>query len=416
MNNRSRIAELIREEMAALPVLEHDAKLGIPLQVPSFGAEEVLDALEAMLDTQVTMGPRVRAFEEAWAHWCGSKHAVMVNSGSSANLLAWAGLKHLGVLKEDDEILVPAVGWSTTLFPILQNGLRAVLVDVDPKTLCMDPALARSAVNSRTRAVCVVHLLGCPCDMSAILELGLPILEDACAAHGAEINGKRVGSIGKLGSFSFFFSHHITTMEGGILVTDDESLADTLRSLRAHGWIREMRRRDEIARACPDTDPRFLFISQGYNLRPTDLAGAFGLRQLERLEGFIARRRANHHAWCDSISEWHLPLQVFPEVAGTLHSAFAFPFVLGDDAPYDRASLMRFLESRAISTRPISGGNLSRQPAMRHAPGLLTPHPLVVADRVHDRGFFIGNSHAFGPAHGALLLATLKEFHEKYAS
>jgi len=402
--------ELVRQRMAGLPVLEHDPAQGMPLQVVGFGAEEVIEALDAMVTTYVTMGARVRAFEAAWARWLGVEHAVMVNSGSSANLLVWAALVSAGRLQPGDEVLVPAVGWSTTLFPVVQAGLRAALVDVEPHSLNMDPALALAAVGPHTRAAFPVHLLGCPAAVQPYLDRGLITPEDACGAHGAEIGGRRVGGIGQLGSFSFFFSHHLTTVEGGIVVTDDAELADCLRSLRAHGWIRERSDAQAQALAHPEIDPRFLFLTPGYNLRPTELAGAFGLHQLARLDGFVARRRANHLDFCARLQASELPLRVFPEPAGCLHSGFAFPMLLRDDAGCSRAALMAQLEARRIATRPISGSNLARQPAFTQLQGVRLAGPLPVADAVHERGLFVGNSHAFGPAHGDLLLDALTEF------
>lgn len=404
---------IIREALAGYPVLEHDPAHGLPLQVPAFGTEEVTEAVEALLSTYVTMGDRVSRFEAAWARACGCEQAVMANSGSSANLLAWTALVEAGILERGDEVILPAVGWSTTLFPVVQAGLKAVLVDVEPDTLCLDPQAARRAIGPRTRAVCVVHLLGCPARMDAVEALGLPVMEDACAAHGARFQDRPVGALGTVGTFSFFFSHHITTVEGGALVTSDPAVADFARSLRAHGWIREMHDPDRWIHAHPEIDPRFLFATPGYNLRPTEMAAAFGLHQVDRLPRFVEIRRENHRQWCEALTASRLPLRVFPEPPYGLHSGFAFPLVLEPEAPYERSRLTAFLESRRIATRPISGGNLARQPAVRGLPGVRVAGPLPVADRVHERGFFVGNSHAFGPAHGDLLLQTLEEFQDE---
>jgi CDP-6-deoxy-D-xylo-4-hexulose-3-dehydrase len=400
---------LIRARMAGLPVLEHDASLGMPLQVVGFGAEEVIAATEAMLSTRVTMGSEVLRFERAFADWVGARYGVMVNSGSSANLLLFSALVATGRLEVGDEVLVPAVGWSTTLFPVVQAGLVAVLVDVDAATLCLDASAAAAALGPRTRAAFPVHLLGCSAPIAPLEALGLTVLEDACGAHGAEIGGRRVGGFGLAGTFSFFFSHHMTTVEGGIVLTDDPGLADALRSLRAHGWIRERSDASAQAAAHPQIDPRFLFLTPGFNLRPTELSAAFGLAQLARLDGFVARRRANHCEWCARIAGAGLPLRVFPEPAGTLHAGFSFPILLDEGAPRGRAEVMATLEARGIATRPISGGNLTRQPVFPSLPRTRVPHPLSQADAVHARGFFVGNSHAFGPAHGLRLLEALQE-------
>jgi CDP-6-deoxy-D-xylo-4-hexulose-3-dehydrase len=392
---RDALAALVRAEMPGLPVEAHDASTGMPLCVVGFGPDEVIAATEVMLSTEVTMGARVRAFEAAWAARCGRTHGVMVNSGSSANLLLLAALVETGRLSPGDEVLVPAVGWSTTLFPVAQAGLVPVIVDVDPATLCIDRASAAAARTPRTRAVLAVHLLGQPADLGGYDDL--LVLEDACAAHGARVGDRPVGGLGAAATFSFFFSHHITTIEGGIVVTDDAEVADAMRSLRAHGWVRERSDRARLEAAHPEIDPRFLFVSPGYNLRPTELAAAFGLVQEQRLDAWTARRRANHADWCERLAG--IPgFTVLPEAPGTAHAGFAFP-ILVDGA---RAARMAHLEAHGIATRPISGSNLARQPAFAHVPAR-TPVPLPVADAVHTRGFFVGNSHAFGPAHGARL-------------
>lgn len=401
-DRRATLEAIVREELAGLPVERHDAALGHPLTVVGFGAEEVLGAIDALLSTRLTMGERVRAFERAWAGYCDQGEGVMVNSGSSANLLMLAALVETGRLAPGDEVLVPAVAWSTSLFPVAQVGLVPVLVDVHPETLCIDPASAARARTSRTRAVMAVHLIGQPAELD---ELGdLLVLEDACGAHGARYRGRPVGGLGLLSSFSFFFSHHLTTIEGGMVLTGDPELADALRSLRAHGWVRERTDRAALEAASPEIDPRFLFVSAGYNLRPTEIAGAFGLAQLPRLAEWVRVRRQNHADWCARVAQ--VPgMTVFPEAAGTEHSGFAFPMLVDGD----RASLQRHLAAHGIETRAISGSNLARQPAMRHVPARM-PVPLPVADRVHTDGFFVGNSHAFGPAHGDRLVAALESW------
>ncbi len=402
----AQISALIAAEMADLPVERHDPAQGIPLQVTGFGADEVNAAVQALVSTWVTMGKQVRAFEEAFAAWVGTEHAVMVNSGSSANLVGLAALVHTGRLRMGDEVLVPAVAWSTSLFPIAQCGLRPVLVDVDPRTLCIDPTLAAEACGPRTRGVVAVHLLGQPAAVQALKDLDLVVLEDACAAHGAELGGQRCGGLGDVGTFSFFFSHHITTVEGGMIVTDDHAVAEAARALRAHGWIRELDERDAHAARHPEIDPRFLFTAAGWNLRPTEMAGAFGVRQLQRLDAWLERRRANHDAWCAALAD-HPHLTVYPQTPGTAHAAFAFPMLVAEDAPWSRATFMAHLESRKIATRPISGSNLARQPAFARVPGARVHGDLPVSDGLHTRGLFIGNSHAFHDGHRDLLVDTL---------
>ena len=368
----------------------------LPLALPTFGAAEVAEAIDSLLSGWVTMGAKVRAFEERFAAWVGAEHAVMVNSGSSALLVMLSALVEQGRLRPGQEVLVPAVGWSTSLFSVHQAGLSPVLVDVDPDSLCLEGALDRPAL--------LVHLLGQPSAATGPL-----ILEDACAAHGATLHGARVGSRGHAGCFSFFFSHHMTTIEGGMVVTSDARLADQMRSVRAHGWIRERTDRDALAAAHPDTDPRFLFVSAGFNVRPTEIAGAFGLHQLDRIDDIVAARAANHERWCAAIDALGLPLRTFPARPGTTHAGFGFPFVLDADAPATRAEVSAHLESRGVQTRAISGSNLARQPAVAHLPRLRVEGPLPVADAVHDRGLFVGQGHTFTDAQLDLLCAALTE-------
>ena len=367
----------------------------LPLAMPTFGSEEVAEAMDSLLSGWVTMGRKVTAFEEAWARYVGTDHAVMVNSGSSALLVMLTALVETGRLSRGDEVLVPAVSWSTDLFAVAQAGLVPVLVDIDADSLCVEGA--------HDRPLIAVHLLGAASRATAPL-----LLEDACGAHGARVGDVNVGARGFAGVFSFFFSHTLSTIEGGMITTNDAGYADALRGLRAHGWVRERTDRATIEAAHPEIDPRFLFVSPGFNLRPTDLAGAFGIHQVPRLDAFVATRRANHARWCAAIDALGLPLRTFPELPGTTHAAFAFPMLVDVDSPLDRKALCERLESRGITTRPISGSNLARQPAFTRVPGARVDGPLTVSDAVHERGFFVGNSHAFGDAQGQVLVDGLK--------
>jgi CDP-6-deoxy-D-xylo-4-hexulose-3-dehydrase len=368
---------------------------GLPLAVSPIGAEEIAAGIDTLLSGWLTMGKQVSAFESAWANAIGTRHSICVNSGSSALLVMLSALVETGVLQRGDEVIVPAVGWSTSLFTVAQAGLRPVLVDVGEDSLCLE--------GEWDRPVMAVHLLGCPSRAT-----GPVIIEDACGAHGAQIGGDRVGSIGAAGAFSFFFSHHLSTIEGGMVNTDSDEIADAARSIRAHGWVRERSDRDSIISAHPEIDPRFLFVSAGYNLRPTEITGAMGVAQVPRLDGYVKRRRANHTLWCSAIEEMDLPIRVYPELPGTTHAAFAFPMLLDADAPIDRGQLFQRLESKGVSTRPISGSNLARQPAFRRVPGARVEGPTPVADAVHERGFFVGQSHAFDETHIERLIEALR--------
>ncbi len=250
----------------------------IPLAAPSFSYEEVEDALDSMLTTWVTMGKKVGSFENKFQEYLGIDNAIMVNSGSSANLLALSTLTNPlmeNKIEKGSSIVTPAVTWSTTVSPIVNVGCKPLFVDVDLDTLCIDTDLLEESISEDTSCIMPVHLMGYPCDMKRISKIAkennLRLVEDSCEAHGASQEGKKVGTFGDIGTFSFFLSHHITTMEGGMLVTNNEEIAEIAKSLRTFGWTREMKKKDEINAEYSDVDPRFLFVNVGYNLRPTEL-------------------------------------------------------------------------------------------------------------------------------------------------
>ena len=220
---------------------------------------------------------------------------------------------------------------------------------------------------------------------------------------------RRIGVAEDCGAFSFFFSHHITTGEGGMITTDRDDLADACRSIRAHGWIRERGDRQKWVDDHPHLDDRFLFATSGYNLRMPEVSGAFGIHQVQRLEDFVVQRRSNHRQWCEAVEQLNLPITVFPEQPETRHAAFAFPMMLNDDSKIDRQTLCSFLEQKGIQTRPISGANLAMQPMFTKIPRVSIRGSLPVADSVQRNGFFVGQSQSFGIEHGELLVDALQK-------
>lgn len=361
----------------------------IPLNVPTYGALEVIEALDSLLTTWVTMGKKVEAFERMWADYIGRWMAVMTNSGSSANLVA---LSALG-FGSRDEIITPALTWATTVFPIAQVGAVPVLVDVDRETYNISPEALEAAITPKTRAIMPVHLLGNPCDMDAIMDIaqrhGLYVIEDACEAHGAEYHGQKIGSFGDLATFSFFFSHHISTIEGGTVLGNNSIWIDACRSLRAHGWIREMSTRKPIAAENPDIDPRFLFAHAGYNFRPTEIQGAFGIHQVPRLEGLIEIRRVNAAYLNEALARYRAWIMLPTEATNTRHSYFAYAITVREGAPFTKRELVEYLEARGLETRPIEAGNIAVQPAMKHVNHRVSGS-LENAQYIHDNAFFFG--------------------------
>lgn len=389
----------------------------VGLSEPTFGADEVVEALDSLLSTMVTMGEKVARFEDQWSSYVGTDHCQMVNSGSSANLLALRALFE-DSLSSADEVIVPAVSWSTSVFPVLDCGAKPVFVDVDEDTYTIDVDQFERAITPDTAAVVLVHLLGNPCEMDPIVELcdehDIAIVEDCCEAHGARYDGRPVGSFGDLGTFSFFFSHHISTIEGGAIVTDDDALADLVKMMRAHGWIRDL---DDSARAqftgdYPNIDERFLFGTSGYNLRPTEIQGAFGIHQAEKLETFVEKRRENAAFLNRKLRSHSDVIRLLEERPGTRCSWFAYPILVERDAPFSRDQLQTHLEENNVETRPMLAGNLTHQPAFESIPHRVVGE-LPVADHLHRNGMFIGNHHRLRTEHLEYVVSVVESFLER---
>ena len=393
----NKIYELIDSYFSAERPAFVPGETKIALQNPPIGSSEVKEALESLLSTWVTMGKKVKSFESSFSEYLGTKNATMVNSGSSANLLALSMLtnpRYSKRLQQGDEVITPAVTWATTVMPIANVGLTPTLVDVDIETFNINTEAIENAITEKTKAIMPVHLLGNPAEMKRILEIAeeknLHVIEDSCEAHGAEVDGKKVGSMGNLGTFSFFISHHITTMEGGMIVTNNEELDELSRAMRVFGWIRDMKDKENIAKQYSQIDSRFLFHNVGYNFRPTDLQGAFGMHQIKKIEGFIKIRKENAEYWNKILNEYSDYLILQNERPGTRHAWFSHPITVKKDAPFTRTEFMSFLESKKIETRPIQASDITQQPCielMNHR----VPGNLENAKTIHTNSFFLGN-------------------------
>jgi CDP-6-deoxy-D-xylo-4-hexulose-3-dehydrase len=375
-------------------------KPAVHLHEPTTSADEIFAAVETMLSTYTTMGKKVRAFENQYAAYNGTKYGVMSNSGSSANLLAVAALTNQVTpnhLKASDEVIVPALSWSTTIWPLIQHNLVPVFVDCDLNSLNFDIAKLEEAIGPKTRAIKLVHVYGNPCDMDAIMALAkkhnLFVIEDCCEAMGAFYDGKPVGSFGDIGNFSFFFSHHISTLEGGISVTNNFDLTETLRILRAHGWSREADEHKKYVEKYPHIDPRFIFINQGYNLRPTEVNAAMGMHQLPKLDGFIDNRRETAAFFLKHLSQYEEFFRFQQETPKGKHVWFGFAVILKDNTPFSVKEITAFIQKNNIETRPIIAGNMARHPAFDMYEHRISGE-LTAADTVMQKGFAFACHHA----------------------
>jgi CDP-4-dehydro-6-deoxyglucose reductase, E1 len=339
-----------------------------------------------------TMGNEVKNFETTFAQKMGVKFAVMSNSGSSANLLAIAALIYSKKLKTGDEVIVPAVSWSTTYFPLTQYNLKLKFVDIDKNTLNIDVNQLSKAITKKTKALFMVNLLGNPNEFDEILKIcekhNLILIEDNCESLGAQYKGKNLGSFGLLGTFSTFYSHHICTMEGGVTITNDEELYHYMLSLRAHGWTRNLPQESRIYSKNPNEFyESFNFILPGYNLRPLEIEAAIGTEQLKKLDAIIIQRRKNAEYFIKRIANIS-SLRIQKEVE---HSSwFGFAIILQNDARGQRDTIIEILRGCNIEVRPIVAGNFTRNPVIKYMDYSIYG-TLVNSDDIHDNGFFVGN-------------------------
>ncbi len=368
-----------------------------PLATATWDQAE-LDAMQRVIASGMfTMGKEVQVFEKAFAQYIGSQYAVMSNSGSSANLLMVAALFFTkeNRLQPGDEVIVPAVSWSTTYYPLHQYGLRLRFVDIDLETLNYDLGELERAITDRTRLIMVVNLLGNPNDFNCIQAMigsrDIRVIEDNCESMGAEFNGKKAGTFGVMGSFSSFFSHHISTMEGGLTVTDDEELYQIMLSLRAHGWTRNLPKFNHVCGEKSD-DPfkeSFRFVLPGYNLRPLELSGALGVEQVKKLPMLIAERRKNG-ALLQSVMSNHPDILIQREIGQS--SWFGFSLVIRPGSTMTRPQLLSKLNTLGFECRPIVAGNFARNEVMKYFDADIVGD-LANADHIDANGLFVGNHH-----------------------
>jgi CDP-6-deoxy-D-xylo-4-hexulose-3-dehydrase len=360
----------------------------IPLMKSTFlGEQETKDALCSFIQTvdKMSMGDEVLKFETSFASWQKRSYSVMVNSGSSANLVILQALLNLGRLTKGDRVGVSAVTWATNVMPVIQLGLVPVLIDVDPKTLNVSSEEVR---KHDIRCLFITHLLGFHGDIDVIAEYckskDILLLEDTCESLGTVYNGIRLGNFGLASSFSTFVGHHMSTIEGGLIATDDAELNQMIRMVRAHGWDRNVtqEQRSELRSKWDINDfyGPYTFYTLGYNVRPMDLQGLIGSIQLKHVDAANENRCRSFCKIRDSIQsqDLMLPNQDVP--------AFAIPVICS--SPEVRDEYVKKCKTLGIETRPIVAGNMNRQPFFKE---YASQNPLPVADLIHTCGFYMPN-------------------------
>jgi CDP-6-deoxy-D-xylo-4-hexulose-3-dehydrase len=370
-------------------------KLGWPLMQNNITRQD-LDRLIAYLkqtDPQLTHGPIVREFEEEWSRWLGVKYSVMVNSGSSANDITMMALREL---KGAGDVIVPPLTWVSDISAVIRAGLKPVFVDIDEKSLALDSKKVLQALTHKTRAVFLTHVLGLNAlsdDLIAGLEeAGIPLIEDACESHGAVHHGQKVGSIGWASNFSFYYAHHMTTIEGGMISTDDEDLFDIARMMRSHGLVREslnQETKNKFKSTFPDLNPDFIFAFASHNMRPSEINGILGLEQLKRLDQVVERRSANFNYFLSLLNP-----EIFQtDLKSEGNSNYAFIVIL-KEANINRSRMVEDIlrRSNIEFRRGLSGGgNQLRQPYLQKLLGTPPATDLPIVDHIHFFSWYVGN-------------------------
>ena len=359
--------------------------------------EKEKEAIKKIIDSDMyTMGENVYKFEEMFAQYVGSKYAVMVNSGSSANLLMIASLFYSKTynIKRGDEVIVPAVSWSTTYMPLKQYGLKLKFIDIDINTLNFNITQLEKGVTDKTKIILAVNLLGNPNDFNSINKIiadkNIILLEDNCESLGAVYNEKQLGTFGIMGTYSTFFSHHMTTMEGGIIVTDNEELYHILLCLRAHGWTRQLPKNNKLCiKSDNPFEESFRFILPGYNVRPIEMSGAIGIEQLKKLPNFITERRKNASYFTNKFGN-DKRFIIQKEIGKS--SWFGFSFIVKDDLGINRKEIINKLLENNIEVRPIVSGNFLKNEVIKYFDYEVFEN-INNAELLDKNGFFVGNHH-----------------------
>ncbi|MDD5688025.1 MAG: DegT/DnrJ/EryC1/StrS family aminotransferase [Elusimicrobia bacterium] len=359
----------------------------------TFGKEERDAMIKVINSDMFTMGRHVREFEEQFVKYFKMKYAIMVNSGSSANLIATASLfyKKENPLKRGDEVIVPNISWSTTFYPLYQYGLKLKFVDVDLQTLNMDVNELKKAISKKTKMVVAVSILGNPCRFDEIKKIcnenNVILFEDNCESMGAKFNGRYTGTFGLVNTFSTFFSHHISTMEGGLILTDNKELYCLAKSLRTHGWTRGLEHNSGLyKKKYDDFFEAYRFILPGYNVRPGELNGAIGKVQLRKLDKFLKIRRANAR-YFQKLFKNDNRFIIQSETGES--SWFCFTMIVNPKSDISREKVLEKLKKANIEHRIITGGCMLRHDVVKYFDYTYTKSEN--ADIAHYNGFFVGN-------------------------
>ena len=370
-----------------------------PLLEKAFRKDDIQEGIKVLKSGQITISKKTLKFEKNFAKKNKSNFALMVNSGSSANLLSVAAAcnpMRKKFLKKNDEVLIPAVCWSTSLWPIIQYGLKPVFVDIDLKTLNMSIKDLKKKISKKTKAIMCVHILGLSTDMTEILKISkkkkLIVFEDTCESLGAKFNNDHLGNFGDFGAYSFYYSHQITSGEGGMVVCKNIFDYNLLKSLRSHGWSRNTIFHKYYKQKYKFLNEKFLFINSGYNLRPLEITAAIAHNQYKRLKKFIKVRSFNRNLIIKTIKSnkrWDNQFDFINPPKKVTASWFGLPVLMNKKFKNKKKKFMKYLDKNGIENRPIVSGNFLNQPAIKLY-NIPLGKKLSNAQTIEERGFFIG--------------------------
>jgi len=392
---KNKIYSLVKEYFSDETLFQTDR---VSVGFPCFDHNEIISAMDSLLDLRLSQGPKVKKFEGDFSAYLGMNYGVAVNSGSSANLLAIQALIRTGRVKPGSEVILPAATFATVASPILQCGLIPVFVDIDDKTYNIQPSSIESAINENTGLIMVVHSLGCAAQMDEIElisnKYNIPIMEDCCEAHGSEIFSKKIGSFGIVSTWSFFVAHNMTSGEGGMINTDDDEINECLISIREFGRLKEQPNSlprfhysDEFMK---DYDERYVFTQLGYNLRMSDIHASLGIEQLKKLDLINKKRNKVVDFYNENLIKHSNYLQLPTVPKDSFHSFYGYPLLVKKNKLFKRVDIVRYIEDNNIETRGFMGGDLSQQPAFRNEKNVIIKGSLKNTINIFENSFFIG--------------------------
>ena len=372
-------------------------KVFYPLLENPYRKKDLNQAIKVIKTGKITIGKHTKNFERIFSKKIKTNFSLMVNSGSSANLLALQCLINpyrKKKLKIGDSVLIPTVCWSTSLWPIIQSGLKPVFVDVDPKTLNIDIKDLNKKITKKTKALMLVHVLGNSTNMDILMKIlkknNIILIEDTCESLGSKYKNKFLGTFGDFSSFSFYSSHQISSGEGGMITCKSLEDFEILKALRSHGWSRGLKNEKKISKKNKHLDSRFIFYNSGYNLRPTDISAVIGLSQFKDLDKFIKLRNTNRDKIVSALKKNDFIKSNFTFINSNIHvkpSWFGLPILINDKKK--RKTFINKIEKNGIESRPIISGNFIKQPSVKKYK-LIGKDKFKNSDRINDQGFFIG--------------------------